>query len=192
MVMNIQKLHIDEIRPYWRNPRKNDKAVESVKHSINKYGYNSPIVVDKNHTIIAGHTRYKALRELGYTDVEVVIKHLSEEKAKEYRIADNKTSEKSSWDEDLLLYELREIEDLNDMQIFFDKGELDELLEIQGMDFDDSDNFNINEEERKAVEVQVKAQLREEIGEEYEEEYKKRSEELEKQVEDRVQERLRE
>ena len=137
MPMNIKKVHIDEIRPYWRNPRKNDKAVEAVKASINKYGYNVPIVVDKNMTIIAGHTRYKAVRELGIEEIEVIVKNLSEEAAKEFRIADNKAAEKSKWDHDLLLFELRELDDLEEMEVFFDKGELDDLIEISNMDFDD-------------------------------------------------------
>jgi hypothetical protein len=139
MPMNIKKVHIDEIRPYWRNPRKNDKAVEAVKHSINKFGYNQPIVVDKNMVIIAGHTRYKAIRELGIEEVEVLIKYISEEMAKEYRIADNKAAEKSKWDHDLLLFELRELDDLEDMEIFFDNGELDDLIEISKMDFEEEE-----------------------------------------------------
>jgi|SRR5690606_39181955 len=126
--MNIQTINIDLIKPYWRNPRKNEKAVAAVKESIRKYGYNQPIVVDKKYTIIVGHTRYKALRELGYTEVPVVVLDLPEKKAKQYRIADNKTAEKADWDQDLLMFELREIEELKDMEVFFDEGELDKLL----------------------------------------------------------------
>lgn len=153
--MNVEKLHIDEIRPYWRNPRKNDKAVEVVKESIKRYGYNSPIIVDKKHVIIAGHTRYKALRQLGYSIIPVVILDISEEKAKEYRIADNKSSEKSSWDSDLLMFELREIEELEDMKVFFDNGELDKLLDLTN----EMDDFIYDEE---VVETKVRAQVLEE------------------------------
>lgn len=126
--MKIQEVHIDTIKPYWRNPRNNDKAVEAVKKSISEFGYNSPIVVDKENVIIAGHTRYKALRQLGYDDIAVIVLDISKDKAKQYRIADNKTSEKSTWDEDLLMFELREIEEIQDMDLFFRPGELDRYL----------------------------------------------------------------
>ena len=56
--MKIIKVNINDIKPYWRNPRKNDNAVIAVKESIKKYGYTVPIILDSNMTIIAGHTRY--------------------------------------------------------------------------------------------------------------------------------------
>lgn len=134
--MNITQKHIDEIKPYWRNPRKNEKAVEAVKESIKQYGYNSPIVVDTKNVIIAGHTRYKALRQLGYETFNVVILDIPEDKAKQYRIADNKAAEKAEWDSDLLTYELREIEELGDMVKFFKAGELDKFFDIEDIVMD--------------------------------------------------------
>lgn len=157
--MDIVKKNIDTIKPYWRNPRKNgEKAVKAVKDSIKKYGYNQPIVIDKDNVIIAGHTRYKAIRELGYKDVPVVVLDISEDKAKQYRIADNKAAEKSEWDDDLLMFELREIDELEDMQDFFDNGELDVLLDIRDEEytFDDFDE----EEERKQATATVMATVK--------------------------------
>ena len=107
--MKIETVNIDNIRPYWRNPRKNHD-IAGIKESIQKFDFNSPIVVDKEYVIIVGHGRYQALRELGYTEIECVVKQdLSEKKTKEYRIADNRTSDTSIWDEDLLRQELMDI-----------------------------------------------------------------------------------
>lgn len=126
--MKVQTLPLDSIKPYWRNPRKNEKAVDAVKKSIGEYGFNVPIVVDKKHTIINGHTRYKALLELGWTEAPCVVLDLPAAKAKEYRIADNKTAELAEWDMDALIPELREIKEIAGMQVFFPDLNLDSLL----------------------------------------------------------------
>ena len=63
--MNIIELNLKDLKPYEKNPRKNDEAVKYVKESIKQFGFKVPIVVDKNNIIIAGHTRYKASKELG-------------------------------------------------------------------------------------------------------------------------------
>lgn len=123
-------LKITDIKPYWRNPRNNEDAIEAVKQSIRDYGFNSPIVLDKDHVIITGHTRYKALQELGVADIPCIIKDdLTPQQVKEYRIADNKTSELSSWDMDKLIPELREIEEIEDMNVYFPTISLEELLQ---------------------------------------------------------------
>ena len=126
--MNLRQVPITEIRPYWRNPRNNEKAVQAVKQSILDYGYNVPIVVDNEGIIIAGHTRYKALLQLGREIVDVVVADLTPNKAKQYRIADNKTSEHASWDMNLLISELREIDASQSMQVYFNDINLDKLL----------------------------------------------------------------
>lgn len=153
--MKLEKRNIDLVKPYWRNPRNNEKSIELVKESIRQYGYNQPIVVDKDDIIVAGHTRYKALRQLGYEEVTVVVLDLPEDKAKQYRIADNKASEQSTWNEDLLMFELREIEELQDMTIFFQEGELEELLDLDIDDFI-SDN---KEEEKETIRAEIIATI---------------------------------
>ncbi len=128
--MQTVTLKLTEIRPYWRNPRKNDDAIEAVKQSIRDYGMNQPIILDKDNVIIAGHTRYKALQELGVKEVPCVIKtDLSPQQVKAYRIADNKTSELATWEMDKLIPELREIEEIADMSVYFPAISLDELLQ---------------------------------------------------------------
>ena len=59
--LKLQTIPIKNIRPYPNNPRKNDGAVDAVAESIRQCGYVAPIIVDENMTILAGHTRYKAL-----------------------------------------------------------------------------------------------------------------------------------
>lgn len=92
--MELKKIKIEDIKPYERNPRFNDDAVDAVKKSIEQCEYVSPIVLDENNVILAGHTRYKALKKLGYKEAECVIKEgLTEEQKKKYRLLDNKTNE---------------------------------------------------------------------------------------------------
>ena len=126
-------ININDIKPYWRNPRKNDNAVEAVKKSIKEYGFNSPIIVDGNNVIIAGHTRYRALQELGYTEIACIVKtDLTQQQVKAYRIADNKVGEIAVWDMEKLMQELREIPDIADMQEYFLDINLKDFLEDTG------------------------------------------------------------
>ena len=105
--MKTVMLKLKDIIPYEKNPRMNDNAVDEVMKSIEQYGYQQPIVVDKNHVIIVGHTRKRALEKLGWKEAEVIVAdELTEDQARAYRIADNKTSDCSIWDNKLLLEEL--------------------------------------------------------------------------------------
>lgn len=118
--MEIVLKKLQEIIPYDRNPRKNEKAVNAVAESIRQCGYVAPIIVDEDGVILAGHTRYKALQKLGRQEVQVVVKEgLSEEQKRKYRLLDNKTSELADWDLDLLSSELEGL----------DFGALDEMLD---------------------------------------------------------------
>lgn len=109
--MDIVELPIKDIKPYENNPRDNTKAVDKVAESISVYGWQQPIVVDKNNVIIVGHTRYQAAKKMKLKKVPVkVAKNLTEEQVKGYRISDNKTSDYSIWDNKKLLKELEELE----------------------------------------------------------------------------------
>lgn len=113
------RFKLSEIFPYYDNPRDNTNAVEPTKESIKRFGFVKPILVDKAGVIIAGHTRYVAAYQLGMEFVPVVYSDMDDEMAKKYRILDNKLAEKSSFDEDQLLEELRNMEVPTDMQAFF-------------------------------------------------------------------------
>lgn len=125
--MNIKSVKLSEIYPYYDNPRDNSNAVEPTKESIRRFGFVKPILVDKAGVIIAGHTRYVAAYQLGLEYVPVVYSDMDDEQAKKYRILDNKLAEKSSFDEDQLLEELRQMEVPSDMQAFFFE-DIDQML----------------------------------------------------------------
>lgn len=111
---------ITEIHPYRNNPRKNREAVEPVAASIKEYGFRSPIQITETGEIINGHTRWRAAKKLGLQEVPcVVVKGLTPEQIKEYRLIDNKTSEYAAWDKDLLAGELIGM-DLSALDFAFD------------------------------------------------------------------------
>lgn len=117
--MEIQKVELKNIYPYFNNPRDNSSAVEPVMESIRKYGFVKPIMVDKNMVIICGHTRYIAAFQLGCEYVPIIVSDMPEEQAKRFRIIDNKIAEKSSFDENELIEELKKLEVPSEMQPFF-------------------------------------------------------------------------
>ena len=132
--MKAEVLPIDHVKPYWRNPRRSERAVAAVVESIRRYGFNTPLVVDRDYVVIAGHTRLRAARQLGLTEVPVTVVDLPPEKAKEYRIADNATASIARWDFDALAKELLTIQDLSEMGVFFRDGELAGLLSREDAD----------------------------------------------------------
>lgn len=139
--MNVQQVKIEKVKPYDKNPRKNKAAVDYVANSIKEFGFQQPIVVDKDMVVIAGHTRLKAAKKLKLKEVPVVIAdNLTEEQVKAYRLADNKTAEKAEWDFDLLTDELLSLQELDfDMEQFgfdFDFGEDEEAVEDDNWEAD--------------------------------------------------------
>ena len=130
--MNIIEKSITEVKPYEKNPRKNDQSVDKVANSIKEFGFKVPIVIDKYNVIVCGHTRYKAAKKLGLSVVPcVVADDLTEEQIKAYRLADNKVGEDSLWDMDLLSDELGDILDLDMSDFGFDllEEEPEEVVE---------------------------------------------------------------
>ena len=109
--MKYVKKKLSELKPYENNPRINDEAVDDVAESIKQCSYIAPIIIDEDGVILAGHTRYKALKKLGYKECEVVIaSDLTEKQKKKYRLYDNKTAEMASWDQKKLSAELCDVD----------------------------------------------------------------------------------
>jgi ParB-like chromosome segregation protein Spo0J len=130
--LQIETWPLDRLIPYDKNPRLNDDAVDSVARSIEEFGFRQPIVVDEAGVIIIGHTRFKAARKLGLTEVPVhVARGLSPEKIKALRIADNKTAELAEWDYELLPIELAELQAMDfDIDLLgFSQDDLAKLLD---------------------------------------------------------------
>ena len=125
--MDIIELPVKAIKPYAKNPRKNDKAVEYVANSIRQFGFKVPIVIDSNYEIVCGHTRWKAAKTIGLESVPCVMADdLTPEQVKAFRLADNKTAEMAGWDFDLLEQEFNDIDpelfDMSDFGFFADDG----------------------------------------------------------------------
>lgn len=125
--MKIKLVNIGDIKPYFNNPRNNVNAIAPVASSIRKFGFTKPLIVDKDGVIIAGHTRYLAAFQMNLEKIPVVYSDMDEEQAKMFRIADNKLAEKSSYDEDKLIEELKSLSIPEDMQDFFFEN-LDSIL----------------------------------------------------------------
>ncbi len=133
--LKVELRAIDSIRPFERNPRVNDRAVDAVAHSVASYGFKQPIVVDGDGVIVVGHTRWKAACKLGLAQVPVHVAHdLTPEQARAYRIADNQTSNLSTWDLELLPLELRDLSALGvDLSsLGFTLDDLAQLLDPNG------------------------------------------------------------
>jgi len=127
--MNIQEIEIDKLIPYHNNPRKN-QDIDKVASSINEYGFQQPIVVDKNMVVVVGHTRLLGAQKLGLKKVPVLMADLSEAKAKAYRIADNRISEDAGWDYDLLKLEIDALKEINFNidELGFEEQELETII----------------------------------------------------------------
>ncbi|RHW46096.1 hypothetical protein DS832_07030 [Bombilactobacillus bombi] len=133
--MKIINVPINDVKPYPNNPRNNDDAVKATANSIKEFGWQQPIVVDKNYVIIVGHTRLKAAQMLGLSEVPITVANLTEEKANAYRLADNKTGELADWNMELLQNELSKLDDI-DMSDFGFSDDLNSLDDDEAIDDD--------------------------------------------------------
>lgn len=151
--MKIIDLPISQITPYANNPRANDGAVPYVVESIKEYGFRVPILIDRNHVIIAGHTRYKAALQLGMTELPCIIAdELTPAQVKAYRLMDNKAAEKSKWNEELLAQEFEALanEGFDLTKTAFEPFEIESIT--SGLFDDDDEGFDTEAEEESAEE----------------------------------------
>ena len=150
--MKIEEIDIDLIKPYKNNPREIPmESVQKVMNSIREFGNNQPIVVDNDNVIVVGHTRWKALKQLGKAKAYVVKKELPKGQALAYRIMDNRSGEESKWSNKLLATELNILKDDNfDLQLTgFNLTELENLANDKELGFvqnskDLKENFNVD------------------------------------------------
>ena len=153
--LSITEREIKDLKPYINNPRKNDDAVATVEKSIKEFGFINPIVLDKDDSIIVGHTRLKAAIKLGYTKVPTITAtDLSPAQVKAFRIMDNKSGEKAEWDWSLLKEELYSLEGTDS----FDATGLDsdEITEVWEMEEDTGEVQEDNFQEPKVAKYSVK------------------------------------
>jgi DNA modification methylase len=147
----FQFLELDRLNPNRGNPRKHIVAqVRAIARSIETFGFNAPILIDKRGNIVAGHGRYEAAKLLGLERVPtILLEHLTETQAKAYALADNKLTDRSSWDDSALAVQLKELSELAldfDIEaIGFETPEID--FRIQSLDViseDAADDFTVN------------------------------------------------
>jgi ParB-like chromosome segregation protein Spo0J len=127
----VETWPLDRIVRYANNPRKNDAAVEKTAASIKRFGWRQPIVVDKEGVIVAGDTRFMAARLLQLAGAPVhVADDLTDDEARAYRLADNRTNEEAEWDDLRASEEMRLLESANfDLSgTGFDSEEIEKLL----------------------------------------------------------------
>ncbi|MGZ8497400.1 MAG: ParB/Srx family N-terminal domain-containing protein [Candidatus Binatia bacterium] len=141
---------IDQITPYEKNAKlHDDEQIDSLAHIIDEFGFNQPIVVDEQGVIIAGHGRRLAALKLGYDSAPVtVVKGLSEEKKKAYRIADNMVS-RGGYDEALLADEIMGLASADDFDLSLlgmGNEELDDLIDKFTPDFEDMGLDDVSDE----------------------------------------------
>lgn len=162
---------ISEVKPYVRNPRKNEKTVKLLVDIIPKVGFNVPLVIDKKGIIVKGHARYAAAIQLGMTEVPCVVTDADEEAIKLDRIADNKISEFSEWVNDELLHEI------DMLNVDFDLGELG--LPTTGFEEFPEPDFGEPETEQEAEDPDRAEKYKKFLAEQQ----AKQEERLEKQIE---------
>lgn len=132
--IQVIDLPIATLRPYARNARTHSpKQIAQIAASIREFGFNNPVLVDRDGEIVAGHGRVAAAKKLGLDTVPCVrLEHLSEAQKRAYILADNRLAEKAGWDRETLAIELQfltEIEVDFDVTVTgFEMGEVDLLL----------------------------------------------------------------
>ena len=148
--MKIEKIKLSELKPYEKNAKiHTPEQIEQIKKSIQEFGMNDPIGIWKDNTIIEGHGRYLALKELGYEEADCIrLDHLTDEERKAYTLAHNKLTMNSDFDIDILNDELMNSFDTIDMSDFgFD------------LDLDIEEEQEIIEDEVPEVPEEPKAKL---------------------------------
>lgn len=148
---------INEIKPYVRNPRKNDKTVELLCKVIPKVGFNVPLVIDEKGIIVKGHARFTAAIRLGMQELPCIITHADAEAIKADRIADNKISEFSEWVNEELMHEIDSIDlDFDFTELGFPKLDFSDIPSAEdfAQEFEEEhsdDAHEITDEERQKL-----------------------------------------
>jgi len=133
--MKIEMLDVTDVREYEGNPREiPEAAVDAVARSIEEFGFKNPVIVDADNVLVAGHTRVRAARKLGMTQVPAIrADDLTPEQVRAFRIADNALHDLAQWDYELLPIELGELKDAGvDLDLLGFGEELSKLLDAAG------------------------------------------------------------
>lgn len=142
-ISKIQKIEIKKLKPYEKNAKiHSEKQIEKLVESIKEFGFISPVLIDRNLNVVAGHGRIMAAEKAGIEKLPCVfIEGLTESQRKAYILADNRLAEFGSWDMDLVQAELS---DLDGIDLDFDI----ESFEFPDIELDDGGGYYGDERER--------------------------------------------
>ena len=130
--MKIESIELENLIPYARNARTHSSdQISQIAGSIKEFGFNNPVLIDKENGVIAGHGRIVAARKIGLKEIPCIrLEHLTETQRKAYILADNRIALNSGWEAELLSLELSELLDggVNLESLGFDADEIDALL----------------------------------------------------------------
>jgi DNA modification methylase len=142
--MNFENRPTHSLRPYARNARTHSpKQIKQIARSIERFGFNNPLLIDDGDQILAGHGRLLAAKQLNMKTVPCVrLSHLTEADKKAYVIADNRLAEKSGWDNEILAIELQHLVDIGfDVDLTgFEPAETDLIIEGIGEESEQPEN----------------------------------------------------
>lgn len=160
--MQIEKIKISDLLEYKYNAKEHPQwQIEQIVNSIKQFGFNDPIAIDENNTIIEGHGRLYALQEMGETEVDCIrLSHLGEEQKKAYILVHNKLTMNTDFDFDLLQLELDNIIDIDMSDFGF---EISKEMEVEA-----NKNTEIKEIQDESVLI-VEANSEDELEELYNE-----------------------
>ena len=131
--LQIVYKNVDDLIPYARNAKIHDENnINLIAGSIKSFGFNNPVLLDGENGIIAGHGRVLASKKLGIKQIPTIeLQGLSDAEKRAYIIADNRLTEKSEWDKELLSLELQDLNELGvDLNtIGFSDEDLDSIIQ---------------------------------------------------------------
>lgn len=149
MQPSIESRKVNDLVPYARNSRTHsEEQIGQIAASIREFGWTSPLLINADNGIIAGHGRLRAAHRLNLDEVPVIVlDHLTKEQQKALIIADNKIASNAGWDEELLALEVSELEtsDFDPELLGFDEAGLDAIMfepDIQPVSIDEQSRLD--------------------------------------------------
>tara|TARA_R110002020_G_scaffold469286_1_gene694211 strand:+ start:7 stop:507 length:501 start_codon:yes stop_codon:yes gene_type:complete len=152
--MKIEQKLISELIPYANNARThNSEQITQIASSIKEFGFNNPILIDKDNGIIAGHGRLAAAKMLGMTEVPTIkLEHLTDAQRKAFILADNRIAINSTWNTDLLALELEDLQNDFDLKLLgFNEDEVNALIDPEFLPASEDEQGKLDELDPKWI-----------------------------------------
>ena len=155
---DMELVPIDKLIPYANNARTHSKEqITKLRSSLREYGFISPVIIDRNFNVLAGHGRVAAAKEEHISEVPCVfVDHLTEAQKKGYILADNRFAMDAGWDEDMLRVEMEALQGMDfDLGLTgFDEKEIADLFDLDSGEAKE-DDFDVEEELEKPCVAQT-------------------------------------